>query len=260
MASASATPEIHQFPCLNDNYGVLVRDPATGAVAAIDAPKAEEVAAALEAKGWKLTHILTTHRHGDHTDGNLALKAATGCTIIGPRGEADKVPGIDVKVGEGDTFKLGSLEVRVLETPGHTIGHIAYWIPSAGVAFAGDTLFALGCGRVFEGSMQQMWSSLQKLAALPPETVVYCGHEYTAANAKFALTIEPDNAKLQARVKTIDELRAKGLPTVPTTIAAELETNPFLRAANPVIRKRLGLEGAPDWQVFAEVRERKNKA
>jgi hydroxyacylglutathione hydrolase len=260
MAGPSATLEIHQFPCLSDNYGVLIRDPSTGVVAAIDAPKAEEVAAALAAKGWKLTHILTTHRHGDHTDGNLALKAATGCTIIGPRGEADKVPGIDKSVGEGDNFMLGSLEVRVLETPGHTIGHIAYWIPSAGVAFAGDTLFALGCGRVFEGTLQQMWGALQKLAALPPDTVVYCGHEYTAANAKFALTIEPENDKLQARVKEIDALRAKGQPTVPTTIAVELETNPFLRAKSPAIRKRLGLESAPDWQVFAEVRERKNKS
>ena len=251
--------EIHQFPCLSDNYGVLVRDKATGTVAAIDAPKAEEVAAALAAKGWKLDYILTTHRHGDHTDGNLALKAQTGCTIIGPKGEADKVPGIDKAVAEGDTFKLGATEVRVFETPGHTIGHITYWMPEAGVAFAGDTLFALGCGRVFEGTPQQMWASLQKLAALPCETVVYCGHEYTQSNAKFALTIEPDNSKLQARAKEIDELRAKGLPTVPTTIARELETNPFLRAANPAIRRQLGLEGAPDWQCFAEVRERKNK-
>ena len=253
-------PQIHQFPCLSDNYGVLVRDPATGVVAAIDAPKADEVAAALQAKGWKLTHILTTHRHGDHTDGNLALKAQTGCTIIGPRGEAELVPGIDTAVGEGDSFLLGSLEVRVLETPGHTKGHITYWIPSAKVAFAGDTLFALGCGRVFEGTPQQMWSSLQKLAKLPPETRVYCGHEYTAANAKFALTIEPENEKLQARVREIEALRERGEPTLPTTIAIELETNPFLRAANPVIRKRLGLETAPDWQVFAEVRERKNKS
>jgi hydroxyacylglutathione hydrolase len=253
-------PEIHQFPCLSDNYGVLLRDTATGMVAAIDAPKAEEVAAALQAKGWKLTHILTTHRHGDHTDGNLALKEASGCTIIGPRGEADLVPGIDKAVGEGDTFQFGSLEVRVIETPGHTKGHITYWIPSASLAFAGDTLFALGCGRVFEGTPQQMWGSLQKLAKLPPETSVYCGHEYTASNAKFALTIEPDNETLQARAKEIETLRAQGKPTVPTTIAIELATNPFLRAASPLIRKRLGMETAPDWQVFSEVRERKNKS
>ena len=255
-----ATPEIHQFPCLKDNYGVLLRDPVSGVVAAIDAPNGDEVAAALKAKGWKLTHILTTQRHGDHTDGNLSLKAATGCTIIGPKGEADQVPGIDTAVAEGETFKLGSLEVRVLETPGHTKGHISYWIPSAEVAFVGDTLFALGCGRVFEGSMEQMWTSLAKLAALPPATRVYCGHEYTLANAKFALTIEPENAALQTRVKEIEAKRAKGETTLPTTIGVELETNPFLRAKSPAIRKRLGLESAPDWQVFGEVRERKNKS
>ncbi len=260
MAAPQASPEIHQFPCLKDNYGVLLRDPATGVVAAIDAPNGDEVAAALKAKGWKLTHILTTHRHGDHTDGNLMLKAASGCTIIGPKGEADLVPGIDRAVGEGDTFMLGSLEVRVLETPGHTKGHITYWIPSAEVAFAGDTLFALGCGRVFEGSAEQMWGSLQKLAALPGATRVYCGHEYTLANARFALTIEPENAALQARVKEIEALRAKGETTLPTRIDIERDTNPFLRATSPAIRKRLGMETAPDWQVFGEVRERKNKS
>lgn len=255
-----AAPEIHQFICLKDNYGVLVRDPATGAVATIDAPNGDEVAAALRSKGWKLTHILNTHRHGDHTDGNLPLKTATGCTIIGPRGEADQVPGIDKAVGDGDTFMLGSIEVRVLDTPGHTKGHITFWMPSAGVAFAGDTLFAMGCGRVFEGNAEQMWNSLSKLAALPPATKVYCGHEYTLANAKFALTIEPENEKLQARVKETEAQRARGEMTLPTTIAVELETNPFLRAKSPAIRKRLGLESAPDWQVFGEVRERKNKS
>lgn len=260
MAASQVSPEIHQFACLKDNYGVLLRDPATGVVAAIDAPNAEEVAAALKAKGWTLNHILTTHRHGDHTDGNLALKAASGCTIIGPKGEAELVPGIDKAVGEGDTFMLGSLEVRVLETPGHTKGHITYWIPAAEVAFAGDTLFALGCGRVFEGNAEQMWGSLQKLAALPGTTRVYCGHEYTLANARFALTIEPENVALQARAKEIEAKRAKGETTLPTRIDIERATNPFLRAASPAIRKRLGLETAPDWQVFAEVRERKNKS
>lgn len=257
---ATAKPEIHQFPCLKDNYGVLVRDPSSGAVAAIDAPTAEEVSAAAKAKGWKITHILTTHRHGDHTDGNLALKAATGCTIIGPRGEAELVPGIDKTVGEGDTFKFGDLEVRVIETPGHTKGHITYWIPSAEVAFAGDTLFALGCGRVFEGTPEQMWHSLEKLAKLPPQTTIYCGHEYTLSNGKFALTIEPENDALQARMREIEAKRARNEPTVPTRIDIELATNPFLRPQSAAIRKRLGLEGAPDWQVFAEIRERKNKS
>ncbi len=256
----AAKLEIHQFPCLKDNYGVLIRDPSTGIVAAIDAPTAEEVAAAAADKGWRITHILTTHRHGDHTDGNLALKASTACTIIGPRGEADQVPGIDKAVGEGDTFTLGSLEVRVLETPGHTRGHITYWIPAAEVAFAGDTLFALGCGRVFEGTAEQMWRSLEKLAKLPPQTTVYCGHEYTLSNGRFALTIEPENEALQARVREIEAQRARNEPTVPTRIDVELATNPFLRPHSAAIRKRLGLENAPDWQVFGEVRERKNKS
>lgn len=260
MAGSSAKPEIHQFPCLKDNYGVLIRDPSTGVVAAIDAPNGDEVAAALKAKGWKLTHILTTHRHGDHTDGNLALKAATGCMIIGPRAEAELVPGIDKAVGEGDAFMLGSLEVRVFDTPGHTKGHISYWIPAAEVAFTGDTLFAMGCGRVMEGNMEQMWGSLAKLAKLPPQTVVYCGHEYTLANAKFALAIEPENEALQARAREVEAKRARGETTLPTRIDVELATNPFLRPHSPAIRKRLGMEKAPDWQVFGEVRERKNKA
>ena len=252
--------EIHQFICLKDNYGVLIRDPATNAVAAIDAPNGEEVAAALAAKGWKLTHILNTHRHGDHTDGNLLLKQATGCTIIGPKGEADKVPGIDKAVGEGDTFKLGSFDVAVIETGGHTKGHVSFHIPAAGVVFVGDTLFAMGCGRVFEGTAQEMWVSLSKLAALPPATKVYCGHEYTLANARFALTIEPENENLQIRVRQVEQQRARGEMTLPTDIALELATNPFLRASSPAIRKNLDLEGAPDWQVFGEVRERKNNS
>ena len=255
-----AAPEIHQFICIKDNYGVLLRDPVSGVVAAIDAPNSEEVAAALDARGWKLDHILTTHRHADHTDGNLALKKASGCSIIGPRGEADKVPGIDTAVGQGDTFKVGSLEVRVLDTPGHTKGHITFWLPDAEVAFAGDTLFAMGCGRVMEGTMELMWQSLGKIAALPPATRIYCGHEYTLANARFALTIEPENDKLQVRAKAVEAARARGEMTLPTRLDLELETNPFLRPHSPAIRKRLGLEKAPDWEVFGEVRERKNRS
>jgi hydroxyacylglutathione hydrolase len=251
--------DIHQFPCLSDNYGVLIRDAEAGVTAAIDAPDASQVAAALKEKGWRLTHILTTHHHGDHTAGNLALKAETKCTIIGPRGEAAKVPGIDKQVGEGDTFKFGSFEVRVLDTPGHTAGHITYLIPSAGVAFVGDTLFAIGCGRVIEGNAQMMWNSLQKLMALPKETQVYCGHEYTQSNAKFALTIEPENAALVKRAKEVDQLRAAGKPTLPTNIGIELETNPFLRPGAPAIQQRLGLAGKPEWQIFGEIRERKNR-
>src|SRR5262249_55087010 len=170
--------EIHQFPCLADNFGVLIRDAGAGVVASIDAPDARAVAAALATQGWRLTHILTTHHHGDHTGGNLALKGETGCTIFGPRAEAAKVPGIDTALGDGDAFKSGGYEVRVLDTPGHTAGHISYWIPSANVAFVGDTLFAIGCGRVIEGNHEMMWHSLQKLMGLPKETAIYCGHEY----------------------------------------------------------------------------------
>ncbi|MBX9591615.1 MAG: hydroxyacylglutathione hydrolase [Hyphomonadaceae bacterium] len=255
-----ATLEIHQFPCLSDNYGVLIRDAGAGLTASIDAPDAATVAAALKDKGWTLTHILTTHHHGDHTGGNAALKAQTGCTIIGPRNEAAKIPGIDTKVGEGDTFMFGAHEVRVLDTPGHTAGHITYVIPSAKVAFAGDTLFAIGCGRVIEGNAQMMWQSLKKLMALPKDTTVYCGHEYTQSNARFALTIEPENAQLQTRAEAVDQLRAAGQPTLPTTIGIELETNPFLRPHVAAIQKRLGMEGKPEWQIFGEIRERKNRA
>ncbi len=254
-----ATLDIHLFPCLDDNYGVLIHDPATGMTASIDAPDADHVGAALKEKGWKLTHILSTHHHHDHTGGNAELKAETGCTIIGPKGEAAKIPGLDKAVGEGDIFRFGEFEVKVIETPGHTLGHITYYIPAANVAFAGDTLFALGCGRIFEGTPEMMHASLQKLAALPGDTIIYCGHEYTLSNAKFALTIEPDNPALQQRMEEIEALRASGKPTVPTTIARELATNPFLRAHVPAIQQRLNMEGAPNWQVFAEIRERKNR-
>ncbi len=251
--------DIRQFNCLSDNFGVIIRDPATGAVAAIDAPEASAVEAALKAAGWTLTHILVTHHHADHTDGIPALKAQYGAKVIGPKGEASKITDIDETVGGGDVFKLGAVEVRVIDTPGHTLGHITYWMPDAEAAFVGDTLFSLGCGRVLEGDMKMMWGSLAKLAALPPETAVYCGHEYTAANAKFSLTIEPENMALQARAQEVEQLRAAGKPTLPTTIGRELATNPFIRSGSVAIRTRLGLAAAEDWQVFAEVRERKNK-
>jgi hydroxyacylglutathione hydrolase len=252
--------DVHQFPCLSDNYGVLIHDPERNLTAAIDAPEEKAVAAALAERGWRLTHILTTHHHGDHTAGNVPLKAQFQCTIIGPRAEAERVPGIDRRVGGGDAFPFGAHEVRVLDTPGHTAGHVSYWLPHSALAFVGDTLFAMGCGRVIEGNAETMWRSLDRLRALPQETVVYCGHEYTEANAKFALTIEPENASLQQRAKEVAELRRAGKPTLPTNIGIELATNPFLRPQVPAIRKRLRLEGAPDWQVFREIRERKNRA
>jgi len=252
--------DIHQFPCLSDNFGVLIHDTERGVTASIDAPEADAVRRALKDKGWRLSYILTTHHHADHTDGNLALKEETGCVIIGPKGEAAKIPGIDTAVGDGDAFRLGSFQVQVLETPGHTLGHVSYYIPQAGVAFVGDTMFAMGCGRVIEGTMEMMWSSLAKLIALPPATKIYCGHEYTLANAKFSLTIEPENATLVERMAAVERLRAAGTATLPTTIGEELATNPFVRVKSAAIRKRLGLEAATDAQVFAEVRTRKNKA
>jgi hydroxyacylglutathione hydrolase len=252
--------EIHQFACLSDNYGVLVHDAAEGLTAAIDAPDAEAVRRALKENGLKLTHILITHHHSDHTAGVEPLKAETRCTVIGPRGEANKIKGLDKTVGEGDVFTFAGVEIRVLDTPGHTAGHITYWLPSETVAFAGDTLFAIGCGRVIEGNAETMWRSLQKIAKLPPTTQVYCGHEYTLSNAKFALTIEPENAALQKRTIEVEKLRAANKPTLPTRVDIELETNPFLRPHVPAIRKRLGMEQAQDWQVFGEIRERKNKS
>lgn len=251
--------EIHQFPCLSDNFGVLIHDAASNVTASIDAPTASAVDAALAAKGWTLTHILTTHHHADHTDGNLELKGKTGCTIIGPRAESQRIPGIDKSVGQGDTFKFGGFDVQVLDTPGHTAGHISYYIPAAKVAFVGDTLFAIGCGRVIEGNAQMMWNSLKKLMALPPDTTVYCGHEYTQSNARFALTIEPDNAALLARSKAIDAQRVAGQATLPTTIGEELATNPFLRPHIPAIQQRLNMAGRPEWEIFGEIRERKNR-
>lgn len=251
--------EIFQFPCLSDNFGVLIRDDETGMVASIDAPEAAAVKRALAEKGWKLTHILVTHHHADHTDGILPLKAETNCKVIGPKAEASKIPGIDEAVSEGDVFAFGSFQVHVFDTPGHTAGHITFWLPAADVAFVGDTLFAIGCGRVIEGTYEMMWQSLQKLAALPPSTQIYCGHEYTLSNAKFALTIEPENEALQNRAKEVERTVAAGKPTLPTRIDIELATNPFLRASSVNIRKRLGMIGEPDWKVFGEIRDRKNR-
>ncbi|MDZ4382460.1 MAG: hydroxyacylglutathione hydrolase [Parvibaculum sp.] len=250
--------EIHQFPCLNDNYGYLVHEPSSGATAAIDTPEVKPILAALAEKGWTLTHILNTHHHFDHAGGNAELKAKTGCTVIGPKGEKDLIPGIDRAVGEGDIVELGAARARVIDVPGHTRGHIAYSFDEEHLAFVGDTLFALGCGRLFEGTAEQMWTSLGKLMELPDDTVVYCAHEYTQANARFALSVEPDNAALAARAREIGEKRARGEWTVPTTIGLEKKTNPFLRAASPDLRRVLGLQAAPDVDVFAETRKRKD--
>ncbi len=249
---------IDQFDCRSDNFGVLIHDTGSGLTAAIDAPEEAPIRARLAERGWRLDHIFTTHHHIDHVEANLPLKASFGCTITGPAGESEKIPGIDRAVSEGDTITLGGTEIEVIETPGHTLGHITFWIPSAKVAFVADTIFSMGCGRVLEGTMEMMWSSLEKLLALPDETAIYCGHEYTVANAKFALSVEPGNAALVKRDADVKRLRQDGKPTLPTTMALEKATNPFLRVNEPEIRAALGLEKATPAEIFGELRRRKD--
>jgi len=250
--------ETRLIPCLADNYAALVRDPATGAVAVVDVPDADAVQRELAAAGWRLTDILITHHHADHTQGLAALKAATGARVTGPREEADRIAGLDRLVGEDDAFAVGAIPFQVIATPGHTRGHVAYWSRDAALLFAGDTLFAMGCGRVIEGTTDQMWASLQKLAALPPKTDVYCGHEYTEKNGEFALSIDPDYKATKSRMIEVKALRRIGRPTVPTSIGWELATNPFLRATDAKLAGKLGLSGAEPALVFAELRARKD--
>lgn len=253
-----ATLEVHQFSCLSDNYGYLIHDPDAGVTASIDTPEVGPINAALEETGWRLTHILNTHHHFDHAGGNEELKKQWGCTIVGSRDDAKRIPGIDVMVGDGDTFSFGGHQVKVFDVSGHTIGHIAFYFEAAEKLFCGDALFALGCGRLFEGSPAQMWTSLQKLAALPDSTGVYCAHEYTQSNAAFALSVEPQNDALQMRSREIDALRADNIPTVPSTIGLEKATNPFLRPMSADLQANLNLTGADLVEVFAETRRRKD--
>lgn len=249
--------EIHQFPCLSDNYGYLVHDPASGETTVIDTPDADRILSEAKSKGWTITQIWNTHWHPDHTGGNLKIKEETGCVIIGPAGEEEKIPGLDRAVTEGSLVNLGAHTARVLDLPGHTLGHCAYSMEENGLAFVGDTLFALGCGRLFEGSPEQMWDSLSKLKALPEDTTIYCAHEYTAANAKFAITIEPENQDLAAYSERVTELRSRNQPTVPTTLSAELAANPFLRADVPELQDAMGHSGDAV-ATFAEIRKRKD--
>ncbi len=255
------TAHFHQFPCRTDNYGVLVHDSATGATAAIDAPDADAVQKALDETGWALTDILVTHHHADHVEGIPALKARfPKIRIVGPAAEAKAIGGVDLAVSEGDDVMVGHLGAKVIATPGHTAGHIVYWFEEAGALFAGDTLFSLGCGRVMETPLPVMWDSLLKLSQLPGDTQVYAGHEYTASNAKFALTVEPDNVVLRDRAREVERLRADGRPTLPTTLSLELAANPFLRCAEPTVQAAAGLPGGDPAAVFSVLRERKNKA
>jgi hydroxyacylglutathione hydrolase len=250
--------EIHLIPALRDNYIHLMRDPATGATGVVDPAEAGPVVEALAARGWRLTHIFNTHHHGDHIGGNTTLKARFSAPIIAARADLARIPDVDIAVAEGESVAFGALTAMVMEIPGHTVGHIAFWFRDAAVVFCGDTLFALGCGRLFEGTAGQMWSSLDRLRALPDHTVVCCGHEYTLANAHFAVTLEPGNAELVARAAAVADLRARGLPTLPTTIGLERRANPCLRVDVPEVQRAVNLTGADPAVVFAEIRHRKD--
>ncbi len=231
---------VHQFACLSDNYGFLLHDTDSHETACIDTPDAKAYLLEADMKGWRITQIWNTHWHPDHAGGNAAIKAATGCTITAPAGDAAKIEGVDRTVDQGDTVLIGDVAARVLNVGGHTLGHIAYHLPTADIAFVGDSLFALGCGRMFEGTAPQFWASLSRLKALPPSTLLHCAHEYTASNARFALHADPDNAALAAYADEIAAKRAAGQPTVPALLSRELATNPFLRADDPAMQARWG--------------------
>jgi hydroxyacylglutathione hydrolase len=251
--------EIRQFPCRSDNFGVLVHDGDSGVTISIDAPEEAPILAALEETGWTLTHILTTHHHGDHVAANEALKQRFGAQIIGPQKEREKIPGIDRAVTGGDRFALGGIDVEVIDTPGHTLGEISYYLPGAPALFAADALFSLGCGRLFEGDAPMMWESLKRLRALPDETMLYCGHEYTATNAKCAIDVDPENTMLRERVREVETLRIAGKPTLPVRLGQEKATNPFLRADDPALMQEMGMDGAEPAAVFAAIRKKRDQ-
>ena len=251
--------DIKQIPVLSDNYVYLAHCPETGQTAVIDPAVTEPIFAALEETGWTLTHILNTHHHADHTGGNLEIKDRTNCTIVGPRADRDRIPGIDVEVGDGDSYSLGNSVATVFDVPGHTRGHIAYWFEGSDALFCGDTLFVMGCGRLFEGTPGQMVHSLSKFDAMPDETRVFCAHEYTQSNGRFALTVEPQNQALQDLMRDVDAKRAKDIPTVPSTLGQERATNPFLRPSSADLQETLGMLGADIVDVFAETRRRKDQ-
>ncbi|GAB4279989.1 MAG: hydroxyacylglutathione hydrolase [Methylomicrobium sp.] len=251
--------DIVQIPVLNDNYIYLLHDTASGLTAAVDPAVADAVIDAIDAREWRLDFILNTHHHGDHVGGNRQLKQRTGCRVVGSKTDRERIPGIDIEVGDGDVFRLGETTFDVIDTPGHTNGHVVYYSAEEGVLFCGDTLFAMGCGRLFEGTAEAMWASLQKLKALPGSTRVYCAHEYTLNNGRFALTIEPENAALQNRTGEVMRLRSENRPTVPFTMAEELATNPFLRADTIALQTSLNMTDQPAVAVFAEVRARKDR-
>jgi hydroxyacylglutathione hydrolase len=248
--------DIRPVPALRDNYVYLLREPRSGAVGAVDPSEAAPVIAALDKLGWSLTHVINTHHHHDHTGGNLELKAKYKAIVVGPLADRARIPGIDVALGENEEFHFGQEVAKVFDVPGHTRGAVSYWFPESHAVFTGDTLFLMGCGRLFEGTPEQMWRSLSKLRALPPETRIYCGHEYTQANARFALTIEPGNRDLAARAKRVDQMRAERKFTVPGLMSEEAATNPFLRADLPALQKAMGTAG--DVATFAAIRKAKD--
>ena len=248
--------KVHQFPCLSDNYGFLLHDPDSGETACIDTPDAGEYLHQADLQGWQITQIWNTHWHPDHAGGNEAIKRATKCQIIAPLAEAEKIAGIDRTVRDGDLVKLGEHTAQVIDVGGHTLGHIAYHLPESALAFVGDSLFALGCGRMFEGTAPQFWQSLVRLRQLPADTTLYCAHEYTAANAKFALHADPENAALQDYADEIEDKRAQGEWTVPFLLERELHTNPFLRADDQAMRARWG--GDAPHETFAAIRAAKD--
>jgi hydroxyacylglutathione hydrolase len=252
--------EIRTFPCLTDNFGYLIHDDETKATASVDAPEAGPVIAALEREGWTLTDILITHHHHDHVGGVAELKQKYGCRVVAPHDNTTKIANVDLRVGHGDVIKVGSLLARVLETPGHTLDHISYVFDGEKALFAADTLFSIGCGRVFEGTYPMMWDSLLKLRALPDDFKLHCGHEYTASNIKFALTVEPDNEALKAWAEEVARLRAANKPTIPVLLGDEKKANVFLRADEPAVAQKLHMKGASAVDVFRELRERKNKS
>lgn len=249
--------EIHQYTYMSDNYGVLIHDAESGSTAAVDAGDGSALLSSLAEKGWQLTDLFITHHHGDHTAGLTEVKKVTSCTVTGPKLHSN-IAGLDVSVADGDELHFAGHQVQVIHTPGHTADMLNYYFPEQGIVFTGDTLFALGCGRLFEGDADTMWHSLNKLMALPPATTIYCSHEYTLANAEFAVTVDPENESLTKRFADIRQMRAQNQPTVPSTLALELETNPFLRAADPSIREHLNMIGNTDAEVFAEIRKRKD--
>ncbi len=251
--------DIRQIPVLKDNFIYLAREPKSGAVAVVDPAVAGPVLETADRLGWKITHILNTHHHGDHVGGNMEIKEATGCTIVGPGHDPDRIPGMDVQVKDGDTYDLGQSRAQVFFVPGHTSGHIAYWFKDSDALFCGDTMFSIGCGRLFEGTPQQMWTSLSRLRALPPQTQIYCAHEYTESNIRFAVSVDPNNAALRRREAEVKSLRAAGKYSVPSTLGEERAANPFLRADAPELAAAIGMAGRSPVEVFAEVRARKDK-